>query len=49
MGMKLLSAEESKRNAFEGNKWMFLDTLDEKTWRELLSEFNLEVRSETKL
>ena len=23
IGMKLLSAEESKRNAFEGNKWMF--------------------------
>ena len=49
MGMKLLSAEESKRNAFEGNKWMFLDTLDEKTWREFLSEFNLKVKSETKL
>ena len=30
MGMKFLSAEESKKNAFEGNKWMFLSTLDEK-------------------
>ena len=30
MGMVLLSAEESKKNAFEGNKWMFLNTLDEK-------------------
>ena len=30
MGMKLLSAEESKRNAFVGKKWMFLNTLDEK-------------------
>ena len=49
MGMKLLSAEESKRNAFEGNKWMFLNTLDEKTWRELLSEFDQRVMSETTL
>ena len=47
--MKLLSAEESKRNAFEGNKWMFLDTLDEKAWREFLSEFNQKVKSETTL
>ena len=30
IGMILLSAEESKKNAFEGNKWMFLNTLDEK-------------------
>ena len=32
MGTKLLSAEESKGNAFEGNKWMFIGTLDEKAW-----------------
>ena len=49
MEMKLLSAEESKRNAFEGNKWMFLNTLDEKAWREFLSEFNQKVKSETTL
>ena len=49
MGMKLLSAEESKRNAFEGNKWMFLNTLDEKAWREFLSEFDQRVKSETTL
>ena len=49
MGMKLLSAEESKRNAFEGNKWIFLITLHEKTWRELLSEFEQRVMSETTL
>ena len=49
MGMKLLSAEESKRNAFEGNNWMFLDTPDEKTWREFSSKFNQKVKSETKL
>ena len=48
MGMKLLSAEESKRNDFEGNNWMFLDTPDEKTWREFSSEFNQKVKSETK-
>ena len=49
MGMKLLGAEESKRNAFEGNKWMFLDTLEEKTWREFLNEFDLKAKSETRL
>ena len=36
MGMKLLNAKESKRNAFEGNKWMFLNTLDEEAWRDFL-------------
>ena len=30
VGMILLSAEESKKNAFEGIKWMFLNTFDEK-------------------
>ena len=49
MGVKLLSAEESKRNTFEGNKWMFLNTLDEKAWREFLSEFNQRVKSGTTL
>ena len=49
MGMKLLSAEESKNNAFEGNKWIFLDTLNEKAWREFLSEFDQKVKSETTL
>ena len=29
MGMILLSAEESEKNTFEGNKTMFLGTLDE--------------------
>ena len=49
MGMKLLSAEESKKNALEGNKWMFLDALDEKAWQELLSELDEKVKSETTL
>ena len=49
MGVKLLSAEESKRNTFEGNKWMFLNTLDEKAWREFLNEFNQRVKSGTTL
>ena len=40
MGMILLSAKESKKNAFEGNKWILLSTLDEKMWLEFLSEFN---------
>ena len=47
--MILLSAKESKRNAFEGNKWMFLNTLDEKAWREFLSEFNQKAKTEATL
>ena len=49
MGMILLSAKESKKNAFEGNKWMLLNTLDEKAWQDFLSEFNQRVKSETTL
>ena len=49
MGMKLLRAEESKKNAFEGNKWMFLNTLNENAWREFLSEFDQRVKRETTL
>ena len=49
MGMILLSAEESKKNAFEGIKWMFLNTLDEKAWQDFLSEFNQRLKSETML
>ena len=49
MGMILLSTEESKKNTFDGNKSMFLWTLDEKAWREFLSEFNQETKSETTL
>ena len=49
LGMILLSTEESKKNTFEGNKSMFLETLDEMAWREFLSEFNQETKSETTL
>ena len=49
MGMMLLSAEESEKNTFEGNKTMFLGTLDENAWREFLREFNREVNSEITL
>ena len=49
MGMILLSAEERERNTFEGNKDMFLGTLDEEAWRQFLREFNQEVNSETTL
>ena len=49
MGMILLSAEESEKNTFEGNKAMFPGTLDEKAWREFLREFNQEANSETTL
>ena len=49
MGMIFLSAKESKKNAFEGNKWMFLSTLDEKMWLEFLSEFNQKAGNEATL
>ena len=49
MGMILLSAEEREKNTFEGNKTMFLGTLDEDAWREFLSEFNREVYGEITL
>ena len=49
MGMILLSAEESEKNNFEGNKAMFLGTLDERAWREFSREFNREANSETTL
>ena len=49
MEMILLSTEESKKNTFEGNKNIFLETLDEKAWREFLGEFNQEIKSETTL
>ena len=49
LGMILLSTEKSKKNTFEGNKSLFLETLDEKAWREFLSDFNQETKSETTL
>ena len=49
MGTILLSAEERQKNTFEGNKDMFLGTLDEKAWRDFLSEFDQEMKSETTL
>ena len=49
MGMILLSTEESKKNTFEGNKSMFLGSLDEKARREFLSEFIQETKNETTL
>ena len=49
MGMIILSTKESNKNTFEGNKTMFLETLDEKAWREFLSAFNQETNSDTTL
>ena len=46
MGKLLLSEEESKKITFEGNKRKFLDTLDEKAWKDFLSEFNQKVGRE---
>ena len=49
MGMIILSAEKREKNTFEGNKTMFLGTLDENAWRKFLREFNREVNSEITL
>ena len=49
MGMILLSAEEREKNTFEGNKTMFLGTLDEDAWQEFLNEFNRKVDGEITL
>ena len=49
MGMILLSAEERQKNTFDGNKDMFLGTLDEKAWLDFLSEFDQEMKSKTTL
>ena len=46
MGMIPLSAKKSTKNAFEGNIWMFLNTLDEKAWREFLGDFNHKAKTE---
>ena len=49
MGMTLLSSEEREKNTFEGNKDMFLGTLEDDAWQKFLMEFNQEVGSETTL
>ena len=43
MGMVLLTDEAREENTFEGNKDMFLSTLDEEAWRSFLDEFNQRV------
>ena len=43
MGTVLLSDEAREKNTFEGNKWMFLNTLDQEGWQDFLSEFNQKV------
>ena len=49
MGIILLSFKESKKNVFEGNKWMFLNTLNKKAWQEFLSQFNQKAKIEAML
>ena len=49
VGMILLSAEGREKNTFEGNRDMFLGTLDGDAWREFLSVFNREVDGEITL
>ena len=40
MGMVLLTDEAREENTFQGNKDMFLSTLDEEAWRNFLDVFN---------
>ena len=49
MAMVLLSNEMRENNTFDGNEWMFLNTLDEKAWQDFLSEFNQKVERKVKL
>ena len=49
MGMLLLSSEEREKNTFEGNRDIFLGSLEDDAWQEFLEEFNREVGSETTL
>ena len=49
MGMILLSPKKSRKNTFEGSKWMFLITLNEMVWRDFLSEFNQKTETEATL
>ena len=48
MGMVLLTNEVGERNSSEGNKGMFLSTLDEEAWQGFLSEFNQRVENKAK-
>ena len=45
LGMVLLTNEAREENTFEGNKDMFLSTLDEEAWRSFLDEFNQRVEN----
>ena len=45
MGMVLLTDEAREENTFQGNKDMFLSTLDEEEWRSFLDEFNQRVEN----
>ena len=45
MGMVLLTDEAREENTFQGNKDMWLITLDDEAWRSLLDEFNERVEN----
>ena len=47
--MVLLTDEVREKNTFEGNKEMFLSTLDEEAWQSFLSEFNQRVEDKAKV
>ena len=39
MGILPLKDEAREKKTFGGNKWIFLNTLDQKGWQDFLSEF----------
>ena len=48
MGIVLLTDKTREENNFEGNKDMFLSTLDEEAWRSFLDEFNQRVENKVR-
>ena len=49
MGMVLLTDEAMEENTFEGNKDMFLSTLDEQAWQSFLDEFKQSVENKVEV
>ena len=48
MGKVLLTDEAREENTFEGNKDMFLSTVDEEAWRSFLDQFNQRVENKVR-
>ena len=48
MGMVPLTDEAREENTFDGNKDVFLSTLDEEAWQSFLDEFNQRVENKVR-